>query len=106
MSVQKIIIGTITGVLAGVAVGLVVAPAKGSETRQKIADSADDLKNKLGNLTKKADLKLDDLKNIFQNEIAGLGDDVRQKILKLMDSGKTGMNNAREGVPSSPNSNQ
>ena len=32
-------------ILAGVAIGLLVAPAKGSETWQKIKDSLDDLKN-------------------------------------------------------------
>ena len=32
-------------ILAGVAIGLLVAPAKGSETWQKIKDSFDDLKN-------------------------------------------------------------
>jgi gas vesicle protein len=32
-------------ILAGVAIGLLIAPAKGSETWQKIRDSFDDLKN-------------------------------------------------------------
>ena len=32
-------------ILAGVAIGLLIAPAKGSETWQKIKDSFDDLKN-------------------------------------------------------------
>jgi gas vesicle protein len=32
-------------ILAGVTIGLLIAPAKGSETWQKIKDSFDDLKN-------------------------------------------------------------
>ena len=33
----------LTGVLAGVAIGLLVAPDKGSKTRQKITDALNDL---------------------------------------------------------------
>ena len=33
----------LTGVLAGVAIGLLVAPDKGSKTRQKISDALNDL---------------------------------------------------------------
>ena len=47
MSSQKVLIGTLSGLVAGVAVGLLVAPTSGSETRQKIADSAGELKNKV-----------------------------------------------------------
>jgi gas vesicle protein len=116
MNDQKILIGTISGILAGVAIGMLVAPVSGSEARQKIADSAGDLKNKIAdqagelkskvrNLTRKANVKLDDLRSAFENEIEGLGDDVRQKILKLMDTGNTsagatGGSQKREGAHS------
>jgi gas vesicle protein len=33
----------ITGVLAGVVVGILIAPRKGSETRKKLSDSVNDL---------------------------------------------------------------
>ena len=33
----------LTGVLAGIAIGLMVAPDKGSKTRQKISDALNDL---------------------------------------------------------------
>ena len=33
----------LTGVLAGIAIGLLVAPDKGSKTRQKITDALNDL---------------------------------------------------------------
>src|SRR4051812_9599394 len=50
MSAQKILIGALSGLVAGVAIGLLTAPASGSDTRQKIADSADELKRKLRRL--------------------------------------------------------
>lgn len=65
MSAQKILIATLSGFVAGVAVGLMVAPASGSELRQRIADSATDLagnvKDKIRNLRNKAEEDLEDM---------------------------------------------
>jgi gas vesicle protein len=38
----KILLGIVGGIAAGLCVGLLVAPDKGSETRKKIASMADD----------------------------------------------------------------
>jgi gas vesicle protein len=66
MSAQRVLVAALTGFVAGVAVGLMVAPASGSETRQRIADSANDLaggiKDKIRNLRGKIDEDLDDIK--------------------------------------------
>ncbi|MDP4255215.1 MAG: YtxH domain-containing protein, partial [Bacteroidota bacterium] len=43
-------IGVLSGVVAGVAIGILVAPAEGKETRKKISDTADSLKKKLRQL--------------------------------------------------------
>ncbi len=100
MSTQKIILGTISGVLAGVAVGLLVAPMSGEETRQKISDSADEfatgVKDKVSQLTKKGAMKADDLKAAFNDKIEGISDDVREKIVKLLDSSKDAADNVKE----------
>jgi gas vesicle protein len=65
MSAQRVLVAALTGFVAGVAVGLMVAPASGSETRQRIADSANDLaggiKDKIRNLRSKLDEESDDL---------------------------------------------
>ncbi|MGZ5245683.1 MAG: YtxH domain-containing protein [Flavitalea sp.] len=42
-STSKVIIATLAGVAAGVAIGLLVAPDKGSETRRRIAEGSTDL---------------------------------------------------------------
>ena len=64
MSAQRLLVVTLSGFVAGVAVGLMVAPASGSEIRQRISDSANDLaggiKDKINNLRGKAEEKLDD----------------------------------------------
>ncbi len=65
MSAQRVLVATFTGFIAGLAVGLLAAPSSGSETRQRIADSANDLaggiKDKIRNLRGKADDELSDL---------------------------------------------
>ncbi|WP_298297340.1 YtxH domain-containing protein [Hydrotalea sp.] len=88
MSTQKLLIGVLSGLAAGVAIGLLTAPAKGSETRKKIADTADDLKRKLRNLRGQANSELDELKAVLENETSGMRDDVRERILKLVEASK------------------
>jgi len=96
MSVQKVVIGTLAGVLAGITVGLLVAPAKGSETRAKIADSADNLRKKIKRLRGTATDELDDLKEVFEGEVDGLKDDVRERVLKLIETSKASYNHVKQ----------
>jgi gas vesicle protein len=98
MSAKNILIAAMSGLTAGIAIGLLTAPAKGSETRHKISDGAVSLKNKFKKLTGKAESELDELKDIFQNEIDGLGDDVRERVLKLIASTKASYNHVKEEV--------
>jgi gas vesicle protein len=96
MSTQNILVGVLTAVAAGVAIGLLLAPAKGEETRQKISDTASDLKKKFRRIRNSAITEIDDLKDVFENEIDGLQEDVREKILKLIKSGRTSYNNIKD----------
>jgi len=65
MSAQRVLVAGLTGFVAGVAVGLMIAPASGNEIRQRISDSANDLaggiKDKIRNLRGKAEEELDDV---------------------------------------------
>lgn len=96
MSTQKIMLGTLTGVLAGVAIGLLVAPASGSETRQRIADTAGSLKKKWNRFIGATSDELDELKEVFEKDITGLKDDVREKVLHLIKAAKASGNNIKE----------
>ena len=52
---------TMLTLLAGIAIGILLAPRKGSETWDKIMDSFDDLKDKANDLKNKASDKAGDL---------------------------------------------
>jgi len=93
MSMQKLIVAAASGIVAGTVIGLLTAPAAGAETRKKISESADKLKYKIRRLAGKASDELDELKEVVQNQAQGLSDDVRARILKLIEASKTSYNN-------------
>ena len=96
MSAQKVLIGALSGIVAGVAIGILVAPAKGEETRQRISDTADSLKKKLRQLRGVTADELDELTDIFEKETEGLKDDVRRRVLELIQAAKTKGNHIKE----------
>ena len=91
MSFQKTMLATMTGVI----IGILIAPAKGSETRQKLADSADNIKDKIRRLRGATNEELDELHEVFEHEISGLKDDIREKILRLIEVSKKGYNHVK-----------
>jgi gas vesicle protein len=96
MSAQKIIVGALSGLVAGVAIGVLIAPAEGSETRQRIADTAESLKRKLRQLRGVTSDELDELNEIFEKETEGLRDDVRSRVLNLIKAAKEKGNHIKE----------
>jgi len=48
MNSQKTLLSFVLGAAAGVAAGMLLAPSTGSDTRKKIVDTANSLKNDLG----------------------------------------------------------
>ena len=96
MSAQKILIGALSGLVAGVAIGVLVAPAEGGETRQRISDKAHSLKKKLRQLRGVTADELDELKDIFEKETEGLKGDVRERVLDLIKAAKSKGNHIKE----------
>lgn len=74
-----------TGLLMGVGIGLLLAPEKGEDTRESIAETAGQLKDKFNRLVGRAGARLDDLKALLENEVDGLSEDVRSRIRTILD---------------------
>ena len=96
MSVQKVLVGALAGLVAGVAIGVLTAPAEGKETRQRIADKAESLKRKLRQLRGLTVDELDELKDIFEQETEGLREDVPTRVLDLIKAAKMKGNHIKE----------
>ena len=98
MSALKVLAGAFAGLAAGVALGMLTAPAKGSETRQRIAEKADNLKRKLRRYSVMAEEELDELREVFENQVDGISDDVREKVLRLIHSSEADYKNIKDEV--------
>lgn len=96
MSAKNVLIGALAGLVAGVAIGVLTAPAEGRETRQRIADTADNLKKKLRHLRGLTVDELDELRDIFEKETDGLKEDVRARVLDLIKAAKAKGNHIKE----------
>lgn len=91
MSLQRLF----TATLSGIVIGILIAPAKGRETRRKLSDSVDNIKDKIRRLRGTTNEELDELHRVFETEIAGLREDVRAKVLHLIEASKKSYNNIK-----------
>ena len=81
--------------LSGIIIGILIAPAKGTETRKKLSDTVDNMKDKFKKLRGTTHEELDELQRVFEHEVTGLGEDVRAKVLHLIEVSKKSYNNIR-----------
>ena len=63
----KVFLGILGAAAAGVAIGLLIAPEKGSETRKRIAKTTGDWADQLSNLFKNGREEYEHLKNKARN---------------------------------------
>jgi len=91
MSLQRLF----TATLSGIVIGILIAPAKGTDTRKKLSDSVDHLKDKIRRLRGTTNEELDELHRVFEHEVAGLREDIREKVLRLIEVSKKSYNNIR-----------
>jgi gas vesicle protein len=94
MSLQRLF----TATLSGIVIGILIAPAKGTETRKKLSDSVDNIKDKIRRLRGTTNEELDELHHVFETEISGLRNDVREKVLRLIEVSKKSYNNVKSEV--------
>lgn len=85
MSTAKILCGALAGVATGLAIGILTAPEGGEETRRKIKRGAQQFQGRFRRILGKGANGLNELKYILEHEVTGLKDDVRERILTLID---------------------
>ncbi len=81
MSISKFAAGALCGLVAG----LLIAPERGEDLRNDIAETATKWKGKLDRVTGRAQVDLDDLRAFLDKEIDGLSEDVKHRILTIID---------------------
>jgi len=73
MSNSKNFFGTVVlGLAVGVAIGILIAPDKGSETRKKLFSGAQDLADDLNEKIQEGKEKFNNLKEMAEERIGGL----------------------------------
>lgn len=85
---SKVLTGALIGLAAGFAAGLLVAPEAGEDTREKIKDTAKKWQEKAQNVWGKSADDISHLKSVFGQQITGLKDDVRERILNILNEGE------------------
>lgn len=91
MSLQRLF----TATLSGIVIGILIAPAKGTETRQKWTNSVDSLKDKIRRMRGTTIDELNELHEVFEHEVAGLREDMREKVLRLIEASKKSYNHVK-----------
>ncbi len=78
---KNVAIAVLTGAAVGAIAGILFAPAKGTDTRQAIADKYSSLRGRA--MDAKDDLigRLENVKSNFEDAKENLKDDVREKLL-------------------------
>ncbi|NLR81327.1 gas vesicle protein [Chitinophaga polysaccharea] len=92
MSTTKFLAGAIAGLTTGIVIGMLTAPDSGDKTRKKIKSTADDWRHKINGLIGQEKEDLSELREVFEHEITGLQDDVRQRVLKLINKSQGAFN--------------
>lgn len=80
MSSNNIIVGLLAGAVVGAGIGILLAPEKGSETRQKLKDHLDNGKEGLMN-------KFNELTELLKRKAENAGEDIGDFLDRAISSG-------------------
>ncbi|NCI50543.1 YtxH domain-containing protein [Sediminibacterium roseum] len=83
---SKIILGVVGAAAVGVAIGMLLAPEKGSDIRKKISDTAGDLAGKVSDLITTGKEKLQEVASTVTKQSEGLVNDVSKRADRVKES--------------------
>lgn len=90
----------LAGALIGLVAGLMLAPKPGEELRNDLSESADKLQKRLKRMARRTAGEVDDLRDLLEDEVTGLADDVRFRLLTILDEAQEGAQNVRNSLKS------
>lgn len=85
-STSKIILGVVGAAAVGVAIGMLLAPEKGSDIRKKISDTASDLAGKVTDLVTTGKEKIQEVASTVTKQANGLVNDVSKRTDRVKES--------------------
>ena len=74
------------GLLVGAAIGLLLAPNSGKDTRKKLCDLKDDVKDKFDDMFCDGKKDLEKLKNMLEDEAEEITASSRKKLIALIEN--------------------
>jgi len=81
----KIIFTGFVALASGVAIGVLLAPDCGKETRRRVMDTADNIRKRILGFAKRSGHTVEDVKNMLKDDIEGMHPDLRNRILQLLE---------------------
>lgn len=84
-SAYKIIFTGFTALVSGVAIGVLLAPSCGTDTRRKVMDSAETLRKRIMGFATRTGHTVEDVKQMLTEDVEGLNPDLRNRILQLIE---------------------
>ena len=85
-SAYKIIFTGFTALVSGVAIGVLLAPNCGSDTRRKVMDTAETIRKRIMGFATRSGHTVDDVKQMLNDEVEGLNPVLRNRILQLIET--------------------
>jgi gas vesicle protein len=81
----KIIFTGFTALVSGVAIGVLLAPNCGTDTRRKVAETAENFRKRIMGFATRSGHTVDDIKNMLSDDVEGLNPDLKNRILQLIE---------------------
>jgi gas vesicle protein len=85
-SAYKIIFTGFTALVSGVAIGVLLAPNCGSDTRRKVMDTAENIRKRIMGFAARSGHTVEDVKQMLNEEIEGLNPNLRERIIQLIET--------------------
>lgn len=82
----KIIFTGFMALVSGVAIGVLLAPNCGTDTRRKVMDTAENIRKRILGFAARSGHTVEDVKQMLNDEIEGLNPNLRNRILQLIET--------------------